>query len=271
MERIFPDMQTCLFDSHCHLDDARFDEDREQLIASLPGHGIGACLTCGSDLPSSRAALELAKQYDFIYAAAGIHPHEAGKAAREDLAGVGALLTHPRVVALGEIGLDFYYDFSPRETQEALLIEQLDLAFEMKKPVILHVRESHGAMLDILRARKGRLPGGVLHCFSGSAQSVPVYEKLGFHISFAGSVTFKNAAKLREAARAVSPDRLLIETDSPYLSPEPFRGRRNHPGQVAEVCRALADAHRMSFEEMAELTCRNAAKLFGTPQLGGTV
>lgn len=258
-------MHARLFDSHCHLDDARFDEDREQLIASLPGQGIGACLTCGSDLSSSRAALELAKQYDFIYAAAGIHPHEASKATDDDLAGVRTLLTHPKVVALGEIGLDFYYDFSPRETQESLLLAQLDLAFEMGKPVILHVRESHGAMLGVLRARTDRLSGGVLHCFSGSAQSVPIYEKLGFHISFAGSVTFKNASKLREAAQAVSLDRLLIETDSPYLSPVPFRGKRNHPGQVAEVCRVLADIKGISFEEMTEITYRNAAKLFGIP------
>lgn len=254
--------ETRLFDSHCHLDDEKFNEDRESLLASLSGLGISACLTCGSDLASSKACADLAQAYSFVYAAAGIHPHQAAEAAPSDLEGVKSLLKQDKVVALGEIGLDFYYDFSPKALQEELLIKQLDLALELGLPVVLHVREAHGRMLDIMRSRKDRLPGGVLHCFSGSAESAREYEHLGFYISFAGSLTFKNAHNLREAAMAVSPDRLLIETDSPYLAPVPYRGKRNDPSKVREVCALLAEIRGMSVDEMARLTCRNACELF---------
>lgn len=252
-----------LFDSHCHLDDSQFDVDREALIASLPSQGLGACLTCGSDAASSAACLALAERHPFLYAAAGIHPHEAAKAEPDDLDRIADMLSHPRVLALGEIGLDFYYDFSPRALQTDLLNRQLDLAVSMGKPVVLHVREAHGAMLELMRGRKGRLPGGVLHCFSGSAESVREYEALGFYISFAGSITFKNAQKLLQAAAAVSLDRVLIETDSPYLAPVPFRGKRNQPAHVAEVCRALAQVKGLTFEEVADITFRNACRLLG--------
>ncbi len=254
-----------LFDSHCHLDDARFDADRDGLIAGLPGRGIFACLSCGSDAASSRASLALARRWPFIWAAAGIHPHEALRAGEEDFSEIRELLTDPKVRALGEAGLDFHYDFSPRDTQERVLLRQLDMAYGAGMPVVLHVREAHGAMLDILNRRAGRLPGGVLHCFSGSAESAAEYQRLGFHISFAGSVTFKNAGKLRMAAQAVRADRLLIETDSPYLSPEPFRGRRNDPSQVSGVCRVLAEVRGVSFAQIAEQTLKNACALFGIP------
>lgn len=252
-----------LFDSHCHLDAEQFDADRDAVIRALPGFGIVACLTCGSDIATSKAAIALAEQYPFVYAAAGIHPHEVAKASFDELDEVEALLSHPKVVALGEIGLDHYYDFSPRGLQEEFLVLQLQIAKKHNKPVILHVREAHGAMIDLLTQHKDSLPKGVLHCYSGSAESVAVYEKLGFHISFAGSLTFKNTQKLRLAAEAVSSDRLLIETDSPYLAPVPHRGKRNHPGLVGEVCRLLADIRGMSAEDLAALTCRNACALFG--------
>lgn len=251
-----------LFDSHCHLDDEQFDPDRDSLIASLKEKGIAACLTCGSDLASSNACVKLAETYPFVYAAAGIHPHQAAEAKPTDLEEIRGLLKHDKVVALGEIGLDFYYDFSPRALQEELLMKQLDLAFELGMPVVLHVRDAHGRMLELLSARKDRLPKGVLHCFSGSAESAKEYERLGFYISFAGSLTFKNAHNLREAAKVVSPDRLLIETDSPYLSPVPFRGKRNDPSKVSEVCKLLAEIRSLSLEETALLTCKNACSLF---------
>lgn len=252
-----------LFDSHCHLDDEKFDSDRDSLLASLKEQGIVACLTCGSDLASSRACVALAEVYPFVFAAAGIHPHQAAEEKSTDLEEIRGLIKHNKVVALGEIGLDFYYDFSPRALQEEVLDKQLDLAFELGMPVILHVRDAHGRMLELLNARKGRLPKGVLHCFSGSAESAGEYERLGFYISFAGSLTFKNAHNLREAAKAVSPARLLIETDSPYLSPVPFRGKRNDPSKVSEVCKLLAEIRSLSFEETAYLTCKNACSLFG--------
>ncbi len=257
--------QALLFDSHCHLDDRRFDEDRDGLIAGLSGRGIFACLSCGSDAASSRASLALARRWPFVWAAAGIHPHEASQAGEEDFAEIGKMLREDKVRALGEAGLDFHYDFSPRDTQERVLLRQLDMAYEAGFPIVLHVREAHGAMLDILNRRAGRLPGGVLHCFSGSAESAAEYQRLGFHISFAGSVTFRNAGKLRMAAQAVRAERLLIETDSPYLAPEPFRGRRNDPSQVCEVCRVLAEVRGVSYGDIADQTLRNACALFGVP------
>jgi TatD DNase family protein len=252
-----------LFDSHCHLDDERFDADRDELISGLPFRGLYACLTCGSDLASSKASAVLAARYPFVYAATGIHPHEAAKEGAEDLAGIRELLHLGKVVALGEIGLDFHYDFSPRDMQLDMLAKQLDLAIEMNKPVVLHVLEAHGAMLDFLGTRPGRLPRGVLHCYSGSAESAAAYQALGFYISFAGPVTFKNAGKIHLALEAVAPDRLLIETDSPYLAPQPFRGKRNDPSMVAEICRKIAELRGTGEEIIARLSCENACALFG--------
>ncbi len=256
-------MEALLFDSHCHLDDARFDGDREALIEGLPAAGISACLTCASDLASSKAAHALALRYPFLYASAGIHPHEAARAGGEDLAALPDLLRREKVVALGEIGLDFHYDFSPRDVQRELFLAQLDLAREMKLPAVFHVREAHGEMLSLLQARKGRLPGGVMHSYSGSRESARQYLDLGFYISFSGTITFKNAQKVREAALLVPPDRLLIETDSPYLAPVPCRGQRNNPAMVRQVCGQLAELFGKSWEEMARITRDNARALFG--------
>ncbi|HSK69519.1 MAG TPA: TatD family hydrolase [Candidatus Limnocylindria bacterium] len=254
-----------LFDSHCHLDDPRFDGDREELLARLPDAGIFACLTCGSDLASSRASLELAERFPYVYAACGIHPHEAGSAGEGAAEELERLLSHPRAVAVGEIGLDFHYGHSTGEKQLEWLSLQFDLALKVGKPVILHVRDAHGAMLGFLRSRRDRLPPGVLHCFSGSAESAAEYEALGFHISFAGPVTFRNAEKAKLAAKVVSGERLLIETDSPYLAPHPLRGQRNDPSLVRLVCEELALLRGMTADEMARLTCRNACKLLGVP------
>lgn len=252
-----------LFDTHCHLDDERFNEDREQLIQALPEQGLVYCVTVGSDLDSSARAIALAHQYGYLYAAAGVHPHEASDAPGDYLDRLRYMLEQEKVVALGEIGLDYYYDFSPRDLQRTMLSQQLDLAYEMKLPVVLHVRDAHGDMMDLLRARKDRLPCGVLHCFSGSAESAAEYVKMGFYISFAGSVTFKNAGKLLLAAQSVPEDRILIETDSPYLAPVPMRGKRNDPSLVRYVCQKLAELRGLGEEEMGELTCRNALRLFG--------
>lgn len=257
-----------LFDSHCHLDDPRFDEDRHQMIQALPAQGLAYCVTVGSDLPSSERSIALAARYPFVYAAAGVHPHEAAQAPGDYLEQLRPLLEQDKVVALGEIGLDYHYDFSPRDVQRRVFLEQLDLAYELQLPVIVHMREAHGDMIDLLRSRADRLPGGVLHCFSGSAQSAQEYERLGFHISFAGPITFKNAGKLLTAAQAVSLDRLLIETDSPYLAPVPLRGKRNSPANVRHVCERLAALRDMPVEEMARITCRNAQRLFGIEAAG---
>ncbi|MHC1785532.1 MAG: TatD family hydrolase [Christensenellales bacterium] len=258
-----------LFDSHCHLDDEQFDQDRDEVITSLPEGGIAACVAVGSDLSSSAKCLALAHRWPFIHAAAGVHPHAAAQAPEAYLEALERLLAQEKAVAVGEIGLDYHYDFSPKATQRKLLEEQLDLAFTLHLPVILHVREAHGDLIEILRGRGQRLSGGIIHCFSGSAETAMDYVRLGFMISFAGSLTFKNAEKLRLAAQKTPLEHLLIETDSPYLAPEPLRGRRNTPANVQYVCQVLAQLRGMTPQEMAELTFRNAARVFRLPELQG--
>lgn len=253
-----------LFDSHCHLDDEKFNEDRAEVIARLREGGVERCVCVGSDLPSSRRCVALAEQYPFIYAAAGVHPHEAKDAPADYLDQLKTLLAHPKVMALGEIGLDYYYDLSPRDVQKRVVQEQLDLACDTDMPVIFHIRDAHGDMFDILRSRS-RLPAGVIHCWSASAEMVREYLKMGFYISFAGPITFKNAAGPVFASQAVPLDRLLIETDSPYLAPVPLRGRRNEPANVRYVLEKQAEIHGVPPEELAEITFRNACALYRIP------
>lgn len=252
-----------LFDSHCHLDDSRFDDDLQDVIDRMQVQGMMACTCVGSDLETSKKCIDIARQHDLVYAAAGVHPHEAKDVPDDYLNQIEALLQHEKVVALGEIGLDYYYDHSPRETQKKVFLEQLELAYALQKPVILHVRDAHGDVLDLLKERKNRLPGGIVHCYSGSADSAREYMDLGFYISFAGPVTYKNARKPNEAATYVPLDRLLIETDSPYLAPVPLRGKRNEPANVRYVCEHLAGLQGVSSEEMAQVTCRNACTVYG--------
>ena len=254
-----------LFDSHCHLDDEKFNEDRAETIARMREGGVARCVCVGSDLPSSGRCIALAEQHDFIYAAAGVHPHEAKDAPADYIDRLRDMLRHPRVVALGEIGLDYYYDFSPRDVQKRVLQEQLDLAVETGMPVIFHIRDAHGDMFDLLRARGKELPAGVIHCCSASAEMVREYLKMGFYISFAGPITFKNAATPIEASKAVPLDRLLIETDSPYLAPVPMRGRRNEPAFVRHVLEKQAEVHGVNAEELAEITFKNACELYRIP------
>lgn len=254
-----------LFDSHCHLDDEKFDEDRAEALARMLENGVSRCVCVGSDLPSSQRCVALAEQYDFIYAAAGVHPHEAKDAPADYLDRLRSLLRRPRVRALGEIGLDYYYDLSPRDVQKRVMSEQIDLAIETDMPVIFHIRDAHGDMFEHLRSRGGRLPAGVIHCCSASAEMVREYLKMGFYISFAGPITFKNAATPVEASRAVPLDRLLIETDSPYLAPVPLRGRRNEPAFVRYVLEKQAEIHGVDAEELAEITFRNACALYRIP------
>ncbi|MBQ7454883.1 MAG: TatD family hydrolase, partial [Clostridia bacterium] len=209
-----------LFDSHCHLDDEKFNEDREETLARMRAGGVERCVCVGSDLPSSRRCLALAQAHEGIWAAAGVHPHEAKDAPADYLDQLRALLSEERAVALGEIGLDYYYDLSPRDVQRRVLCEQLDLATELDVPVIFHVRDAHGEFFDLLRARGKNLPSAVIHCCSASAELVREYLKMGFYISFAGPITFKNAAGPVAASLAVPLDRLLIETDESATSIE---------------------------------------------------
>ena len=254
-----------VFDTHCHLEDERFEADREQAWGRMRAAGVERCCCVGSDLASSGRCLAFAQAHPGVYAAAGVHPHEAKDAPPDYLAALRALLREEKNVALGEIGLDYYYDFSPRETQKRVLAEQVALALEMDKPVIFHIRDAHGDMVNFFRACS-RLPSGVIHCFSGSTEIAREYVKMGFYISFAGPLTFKKAPHLWEAAQSVPLERLLVETDSPYLSPEPLRGRRNEPANVVHVLEKLAALRGLSREEMAEITWENACRLYRLPQ-----
>lgn len=251
-----------IFDSHCHLDDERFEGDLENVFARMGEFEVKYCLCPGSDLTSSRRVIALAQEHPFIWAAAGVHPHEAKDVPEDYLDRLREMLAMPRVQALGEIGLDYYYDLSPRDVQMKVMDEQVQLALETDKPVIFHIRDAHGDMADYLRSLTKR-PRGIIHCFTGSAEMAKVYVKMGFYISFSGSLTFKKAPNLWEAAKVIPPERLLVETDSPYLAPEPRRGRRNEPGYTRYVLEKLAALKEMDAEELAAVTTENARKIYG--------
>lgn len=250
-----------LFDSHCHLDDERFNDDRSNVIADIALNGPAKCMCVGSDLESSKRCIALSKQYPFIYAACGVHPHEAKDAPADYLEQLENLLKQDKVCALGEIGLDYYYDLSPRDIQKKVMCEQMELAIRLDKPVIFHIRDAHGDTIDIFRSFR-KLPKGIIHCFSGSAEVAKEYLRMGFYISFAGPVTFKKAPHLWDAAKVIPLDRLLVETDSPYLSPEPLRGRRNDPRNVKYIAEKLAQIKEIEPDELAEITYENALQIY---------
>lgn len=251
-----------LIDSHAHLDDERFDEDRDQVIKALEEAGIGIIINPGADLNSSIKAVSLAEKYENIYAAVGVHPHSASEMDEATMDMLRAFANRDKVVAIGEIGLDYYYDNSPRDVQRKWFREQLNLAKEVGLPVIIHSREASSDTFEIIKeAQDGRLTG-VMHCYSGSVDLAMEYIKLGFYISLAGPVTFKNAKKPKEVAKAIPLDKLLIETDSPYMAPEPYRGKRNDPRYVRYVAEAIAQIKGISFEEVARKTSENAKRLF---------
>ncbi len=252
-----------LFDSHCHLENERFEGDLDAVLERMAEHGVTRCLLAGSDMETSEKIVALTRESPVIYGAVGVHPHEAKFFRDSDLDLLADYLTLPRVVAVGEIGLDYYYDHSPRNVQREVFEKQLSFAVEKEVPAIFHVRDAHGDMLDLLKARKGRLPAGVMHCFSGSVESAREYLNLGFYLSFAGPVTFKNAANLAEVAKACPLDRLLVETDSPYLAPEPMRGQRNEPAFVRFVAARVAELRGMPMEALCEAATQNACRLFG--------
>ncbi len=251
-----------LFDTHAHLDDKRFDDDRDELIRGLPERGVSRVITPGIDVDSSKKCVDLADKYDIVYAGVGIHPHEASKLEDNYLDQLRTMAQNKKVVAIGEIGLDYYYDFSPRDIQKQRFIEQIELAAELKLPIIIHNRDSHEDMLNILREHKDLINGGVMHCFSGSWEMAKIVLDLGLYISLAGPVTFKNAKKPVEVAKNVPLDRLLIETDSPYLTPVPYRGKRNDPGHVALVAQKIAEIRGITAEEVGRITTENALNLF---------
>ena len=249
------------FDSHAHLDDRRFDEDREIIIDDLKNHGVGLIMNIGCDLPSSERSAELADRYDFIYAAVGSHPDDADHVDGALLDRYRALAQNPKVRAIGEIGLDYHYEDVPRAQQIIAFEQQLELAEALKKPVIVHEREAHGDAMEII----GRHPEarGVFHCFSGSAEMALWLVERGWYVGFTGVVTFKNARRALEAVQVLPIERILIETDCPYMAPEPYRGRRNDSRYVPLVAAKIAELKGISPEKAGEITTENAKRLFG--------
>jgi TatD DNase family protein len=253
-----------VIDSHCHLDNSQFDPDREAVIDRALAAGVERMLVIGTGdgPPDLKAGIRLADRHDPIYATVGIHPHDASKATPEVYTRLRELLKHPKVVALGEIGLDYHYDHSPREVQRAVFLEQMLIAGEARKPIVIHTREAWEDTIALLETywRPYGL-GGIMHCFSGNPDQAALSVDLGFHLSFGGIVTFPKSADVQEAARRTPPDRLLIETDAPYLAPVPFRGKRNEPAFVVETARKLADLRGVTAEEIARITSANFLEL----------
>ena len=271
MGRAVVGSETELIDTHAHLDFSQFDEDRELVLERAAGEGVSCVVTMGFDLESSREAVSLANDHTNVKACVGVHPHDASTATPEALRGLRELSEDPQVVAIGEIGLDYYRDRSPRTTQRRVLREQLELAAETGKPVVVHDREAHGDTMGMLRewcetvtTSNGKLrpPLGVVHCFSGDQAMADELFQLGFLISIAGPVTYNNARRLQELVRRLPLDKLLVETDCPFLSPHPHRGQRNEPARVRLVASKIAEIKKVSLEEVARATTENAWRLF---------
>ena len=251
-----------LYDTHAHLDDPKFDGDRDEVIEKIKNSPVGLVNNIGADIKTSKASIALAEKYDFIYAVCGIHPSETENLSEEDMQTLYEISKHEKVKAIGEIGLDYHYENSPaREIQRFWFERQLSLAKEVQLPVVIHDRESKGEGLEILK--KSGIKKGVVHCFSGSAETAAELLKLGFYISFTGVVTFKNARKALEALKSIPIERLFIETDCPYMAPEPFRGTRNDSTNVIKIAEKYAEIKNMSLEEIAEITTKNAKSFFG--------
>jgi TatD DNase family protein len=250
-----------LVDSHCHLDDAKFDQDRDQVIERALAAGIETMMAIGTGdgPPDLETAVRQADRHAFIYATIGVHPHDASKATAGAFAKLRDLAAHPKVLAVGEIGLDYHYDFSPREVQRLVFEQQLEIAAESRKPIVIHTREAWTDTLSILR--QNWQGAGIMHCFTGGASQAREALDLGFHLSYGGVLTFPKAEGVREAARMTPEDRLLVETDCPYLAPVPHRGKRNEPAFMVETVRRLAEVRGTSPEAIAEITTRNFERL----------
>lgn len=248
-----------IFDTHAHYDDSRFEEDRDELLCSLNDKGVSHIVNCGCDLKSSLTTLALAQKHDFIFAAIGVHAHEAEEATESDLEEIERLYNNKKVVAVGEIGLDYHYDFSPRERQLEVFERQLILANKLDLPVIVHDREAHEDTMNLLKKHR---PKGVVHCFSGSAEMAKEIVKLGMHIGIGGAVTFKNAKKPVEVVEYLPLDRLLLETDAPYMTPVPFRGQRCDSAHIAYTAEKIAEIKGIDVQELIDICNGNAKRLF---------
>ena len=250
-----------LFDTHVHLNSKMYEEDMDAVIERAFAAGVTHMAVIGFDIPSSRRAIEIAEAYDGIYAVVGIHPSDAKTATPEVWPELRVLLTHPKVVALGEIGFDYYHDTSFNDIQHDVFMKQLEIAHEMDMPIVVHMRDSVQDTYEMLRDY-GQGLTGVCHCYSGDALMLPKFLELGFYIGLDGPVTFKNASSVHEVAKVVPLDKLVVETDGPYLTPTPYRGKRNEPAYVEYVARAIAEIKGVSYEEVCRVTTKNGLQLY---------
>lgn len=251
-----------IFETHAHYDDEAFDDDRDALLSSMQKNGIGVIVNVGASLKSTAAGIRLAESYPFVYAAAGVHPSETAELNEENFAWLREQCLHKRVAAVGEIGLDYYWDEPSHEIQKLWFARQLELAREVQKPVIIHSRDAAKDTYDIMAAHNASEIGGVVHCFSYSAEMAQEYVKMGFYIGVGGVVTFKNGKKLKEVVEAIPIKRILLETDSPYLSPEPNRGKRNSSLNIPHIAQQIAEIKGMSYDEVIAVTEENARQMY---------
>ena len=252
-------MYNNIFDTHAHYNDESFENDLHEVLASMQEKGVCAIVNCATDLPSCEVCQDISDKYDYIYFAAGFHPHEAEKAESDYIESLKNFASHKKCVAIGEIGLDYHYDFSPRDIQRGVFEGQLALANELGLPVIVHDREAHEDTLELLKKYKTR---GIVHCFSGSVEMAKEIVKLGMYIGLGGAVTFKNAKKPVEVAKYVPADRLLLETDCPYMTPVPFRGKRNDSSLISYTADFIAQLRGVSTQALLDETRKNAEIIF---------
>ncbi|KIY23422.1 MULTISPECIES: TatD family hydrolase [Mesobacillus] len=252
-----------LFDTHVHLNAEQYDEDLQEVIDRALAEGVTNMVVVGFDEGTIKKAMELAENYDFLYASVGWHPVDAIDMTEEHLTWLKELASHPKVVALGEMGLDYHWDKSPKDIQKEVFRKQIRLAKEVKLPIIIHNRDATADIMTILKEENAEEVGGIMHCYSGSVETALECIDMNFYISLGGPVTFKNAKKPKEVAEAIPMERLLIETDCPYLTPHPFRGKRNEPAYVKLVAEQIAELKGLTLAEVAGETAENAKKLFG--------
>ncbi len=252
-----------IFDTHAHYDDPVYDKDREELFRTMRSEGVGIITDIGADIESTKRAIELSESYDFIYAAAGVHPSEVYSLEEADMEFLRRATESPKVVAIGEIGLDYHYEDTVREVQKKWFIRQLELAKETKLPVVIHSRDAAQDTLDIMKAEHAQESGGVIHCFSYGWDMAKIYLDMGFYLGIGGVVTFKNAKKLKEVVQKAPMERLVLETDAPYLAPEPYRGKRNASHYLKYVAEEIAALRNMTPEEVILVTEENGKRMYG--------
>jgi len=255
-----------LIDTHCHLDFKDFQDDREIVLKRSADNGISFIINVGSSLEGSSRSIQIAEANDFIYAAIGIHPHEADRVSDNDIKLFSGLLGKPKIAAIGEIGLDYYKNISSIENQKKLFIRILEIAKAADLPLIIHNRDAHVDTIDILKNVIGGRVNGVMHCFSGDEEFLKICLAMGLFISFTCNITYKNAGRLRDIIKLAPMDRLLLETDAPFLAPQDFRGKRNEPMHVRYVAEEISRIKGLDFDEVAKITTENAVRLFKLPK-----